>query len=104
MTNCFNCGAPISGNSCAHCGTPFYDFSVLDLAKPCWVTIKYGNSLLKARMYVESLSATVEQEPYLDLNYVDKSGVYRFIRADPVLKLDLSMMSVGDFTIVEREE
>lgn len=102
MTNCPNCGAPISGNVCEYCGTTFYDFSVIDVAKPCWITIKYGNSLLKAKMYVGSLSAAVEQEPYLD--YVEMDGVRRRIVANPVLKLDLSMMSVGDFTIIEREE
>lgn len=100
MTNCPNCGAPILGDVCEYCGTPFYDFSVLDVDKPCWITIKYGNSLLKAKMYVGNLSATVEQSPYVD--YVEMSGVYRRLVADPVLQLNLSMISVGDFQIIEQ--
>lgn len=102
MTNCPNCSAPISGNVCEYCGTPFYDFSVIDVTQPCWITVKYGNSLIRAKMYVGNLSATVEQSHYLD--YVEMTGVRRRLAADSVLKLDLSMISVGDFTIVEQEE
>lgn len=102
MTNCPNCGAPISGNVCEYCGTPFYDFSVIDVTQPCWITVKYGKSLIKAKMYVGDLSATVEQSPYLD--YVEMTGVRRRLVASPVLKLDLSMISVGDFTVVEQEK
>lgn len=102
MTNCPNCGAPISGSICEYCGTIFYDFSVIDVDKPCWITVRHGNSLLRAKVYIGSLSATVEQEPYLEC--MKMNGVRCRIVADPVLKLDLSMISVGDFTIMERKE
>ncbi len=102
MTNCPNCGTPISGSICEYCGTIFYDFSVLDADKPFWITIKYGNSLLKATVYIGSFSATVKQEP--DLEVMNMNGTCYRIQTNPVLKLDLSMISVGDLTTMEREK
>lgn len=44
--NCPNCGAVITSEKCAYCGTLFYDFSVIDIDKPCYLKIKYQNAII----------------------------------------------------------
>lgn len=38
--NCPNCGAPITSEQCPYCGTLFYDFSAIEIGKPCFLKIK----------------------------------------------------------------
>lgn len=44
--NCPNCGAPIASEQCPYCGTLFYDFSAIEIGKPCFLKIKWGNNIM----------------------------------------------------------
>lgn len=50
--NCPNCGAPVTSEKCAYCGTLFYDFSVIDVDKPCYLKIKYQNAIIMVQAKV----------------------------------------------------
>lgn len=44
--NCPNCGAPIVSEQCQYCGTMFYDFSSIEIGKPCFIKIKHDNNII----------------------------------------------------------
>lgn len=46
ILNCPNCGAPITSEQCPYCGTLFYDFSAIEIGKPCFLKIKWGNNIM----------------------------------------------------------
>ena len=50
ITNCLNCGAPLHGDVCKYCGTTYYDFSSMEINKPCYLKIKFDdkNIIFKA--------------------------------------------------------
>lgn len=66
--NCPNCGAVIVSEKCAYCGTVFYDFSVIDIDKPCYIKIKYNNSIVMIRTKVKhsELNITTESRTAYD--------------------------------------
>ena len=49
MLNCPNCGAVITSEQCPYCGTLFYDFSAIEIGKPCFLKIKYENNIIKVK-------------------------------------------------------
>lgn len=67
--NCPNCGAPIVSEKCAYCGTLFYDFSTIDVDKPCYLKIKYQNAvvMLKAKVRHSELNMTTESTTAYDI-------------------------------------
>ena len=67
--NCPNCGAPIVSEKCAYCGTLFYDFSTIDVDKPCYLKIKYQNAvvMLKAKVRRSELNMTTESTTAYDI-------------------------------------
>ena len=44
VLNCPNCGAPVTSEKCPYCGTLFYDFSAIEVGKPCFLKIKGGKT------------------------------------------------------------
>ena len=62
VLDCPNCGAPITSERCPYCGTLFYDFSAIEIGKPCFIKIKYNNDiyLVKAICNSADLSMNVE--------------------------------------------
>ena len=50
--NCPNCGAVITSEKCAYCGTLFYDFSVIDVDRSCYLKIKYQNAIIMVQAKV----------------------------------------------------
>lgn len=54
--NCPNCGAPITMEKCPYCGTLFYDFSAIEIGKPCFLKIKFDNNI----MLVKAISRNVD--------------------------------------------
>ena len=52
MTNCPNCGAPISDWQCEYCGAAFYDFSSLDISfnKPIFMRFKFEGKILQTKV------------------------------------------------------
>ena len=66
--NCPNCGAVIVSEKCAYCGTVFYDFSTIDMDKPCYIKIKYQNAIvmIKAKARHSELNITTESQTAYD--------------------------------------
>lgn len=63
--NCPNCGAPITSEKCEYCGTLFYDFSAIDVDKPCYLKIKYQNAIVMVRAKVRRSELNMTTEPYV---------------------------------------
>ena len=60
MTNCPNCGAPITGHKCEYCGAVIFDFAALEIGKPVWINLKMGERWVLAHVLPESASISVE--------------------------------------------
>ena len=60
MTNCPNCGAPLTGNKCQYCGAIIFDFAAIEIGKPVWINFKLGDHWLLAHVLPESASMHVE--------------------------------------------
>ena len=68
MTNCPNCGAPITGHKCEYCGAiifdfasievdkPIFDFASIEVDKPVWINFKLGERWVLAHVLPESAS------------------------------------------------
>lgn len=63
MTNCPNCGAPLSGWRCEYCGAAFYDFSSLDISfdKPIFMRFKFEGKILQTKVRLTNF--TVNTSP-----------------------------------------
>lgn len=69
VTNCPNCGAPVESNQCEYCGTYIFDFSKIELYKPCWLSVDLGDGvkrLVYARLREASLCSGVGDTYYAD--------------------------------------
>lgn len=62
ITNCPNCGAPITSEKCPYCGTLFYDFSCIDIQEPTYLKIKHNGHIVMCKAYVKECSISVEPE------------------------------------------
>lgn len=51
-TNCPNCGAVMTSDSCSFCGTIVYDFACLDADQPCFIKIKRHNKIYRLKVYL----------------------------------------------------
>ena len=60
MTNCPNCGAPLTGFKCPYCGAIIFDFDAIEIDKPVWVNFKLGENWTLAHVLPESASVHVE--------------------------------------------
>lgn len=72
LLNCPNCGAPITAEKCAYCGSVFLDFAAIQVGAPSYVKFKVGNAYICARLMVDSLS--MEQRDTC-ATYIDNVGV-----------------------------
>lgn len=52
--NCPNCGAPITADKCAYCGTVFMDFAAIQVGAPSFVKFKVGDAFILARLVVDA--------------------------------------------------
>lgn len=60
MTNCPNCGAPITGHKCEYCGAVIFDFAAIEIGKPVWINFKLGEQWVLAHVIPESASISTE--------------------------------------------
>jgi len=56
MTNCPNCGAPISGSICPYCETRFENVASLAIGKTVTVSFEHGGMTYEFDMLVENLN------------------------------------------------
>lgn len=60
MTNCPNCGAPLTGHKCRYCGAVIFDFAAIEIGKPTWINFKLGERWVLAHVLPESASMRAE--------------------------------------------
>lgn len=72
LLNCPNCGAPITAEKCAYCGSVFLDFAAIQVGAPSYVKFKVGNAYICARLMVDNLSMEQRSEY---TTYTDNVGV-----------------------------
>lgn len=69
---CPNCGAAITDEKCPYCGTTIFDFSAIDLDKPCFIKFKHGNTIM--RTFVEPAGFTYEHPMDEAISYADNKA------------------------------
>lgn len=89
--NCPNCGAAITDEKCPYCGTTIFDFSAIDIDKPCFIKIKHGNKLI--RTFVEPNGFSVESTPTSSAYYADNAPVYKAFHSDTTIALYFKVLN-----------
>lgn len=96
MTNCPNCGSPISGTKCEYCGTAFFDTVDISTFGTCIVRLRHGNEIITGKMYVGNINAEVNYaDPVIGR---DCTGSYRSEAPTPIVKMNISFISFGKMT------
>ena len=96
MTNCPNCGSPISGTKCEYCGTAFLDTVDISTGGTCIVRLRHGNEIITGKMYVGNINAEV--------NYAasaagrDSTGRLHIEAPTPIVKMNINFISIGKMT------
>lgn len=75
--NCPNCGAAITDEKCPYCGTTIFDFSAIDIDKPCFIKFKHGNTIM--RTFVEPAGFTYEHPMDDAVLYADNKVVHQVL-------------------------
>lgn len=101
MTNCPNCGAPISGTKCEYCGTAFLDMVDISTGGTCIVRLRHGDKIITGKMYVGNINAWVNYaEPVIGR---DSTSRLRIEAPTPIVKMNINLISIGEIT-AERSE
>lgn len=62
VLNCPNCGAPIVSEQCPYCGTLFYDFSAIEIGKPCFLKIKWGDNVMLVKAVARNIDVNISSD------------------------------------------
>lgn len=62
VLNCPNCGAPVTSEQCPYCGTLFYDFSAIEIGKPCFLKIKQGDNIMRVKAVVRNIDVNISSD------------------------------------------
>lgn len=101
-TNCPNCGAVMTDDSCKFCGTIMYDFACIDIDKPFYMKIKHDDRIfrVKARLTNCELNKSSNAEN----SYYDNRS-YCLMRAHESLSIhmDFDVLKDGNILALELE-
>lgn len=93
MTNCPNCGSPISGIKCEYCGTTFFNLVDISAGENCIVRLRHGDEIITGKMYVGNINAEVNYvEPVVGR---DSTGRLRREAPTPIVKMNINFISIG---------
>lgn len=101
MTNCPNCGSPISGVKCEYCGTAFFDLVDITVGEKCIVRLRYGGSIITGEMYVGTIDTEVKYaDPIISRGC---TGRLHYLKeaATPCVKMNMEFISLGKMTVKE---
>lgn len=90
MTNCPNCGAPISGDSCQYCGTVIWDFATIELQKPQWIKVKHDGEIIFVRAMIDNVSTHISAPA--NCFYEDSALIY----TEPSMDMDVHLTIMPD--------
>lgn len=62
VLNCPNCGAQITSEQCPYCGTLFYDFSAIEINKPCFLKIKWDNNIMLVKAVARNVDVNMSSD------------------------------------------
>lgn len=98
MTNCPNCGSPISGIKCEYCGTAFLDLVDISKGEKCIVCLRHGGNIITGEMYVGDINVDVGYgDPVLGRDWTGRLH-YRKEVPPPTVKMKINFISVGKMT------
>ena len=99
MTNCPNCGAPLSGWQCEYCGAAFYDFSSLDISfeKPIFMRFKFEGKTLQTKVRLTNFN--VNSSPDDVYLYSDNSPICCMSRVRT--EIDVSFEGIDNILVME---
>lgn len=98
MTNCPNCGAPISGIKCEYCGTAFLNLVDISTGGNCIVRFRHGNEIITGEMCVGNINAEVNYiDPVIGRDWTGRLH-YREEVPPPIVKMNISFISLGKMT------
>lgn len=64
VTNCPNCGAPITGARCEYCGTTLVDFAAIESDGPFWLKFNLRGQTLMTKVVLAETEITSTPEFY----------------------------------------
>ena len=99
--NCPNCGGPITSEQCEYCGTMFYDFSAIEIGKPCYLKIKHENNIILVQAIPKDVDLQISSET---CDVVDISGrnICSFVtRRNMDLSMDFDCIPFEDDHLME---
>ena len=99
--NCPNCGAPISSEKCQYCGTLFYDFSAIEIGKPCFLKIKLDDNIILVKATARNASINVSTD---ECEVYDALGsiITSFIKNTNIdLSMDFSCVPFNNNHLIE---
>jgi len=92
MTNCPNCGAPLTGHKCEYCGAIIFDFAAIEIGKPVWINFKMGDRWVLAHVLLESGDIHVEPMDEF-IMYADGIAQATFRRPAPV-RIEMNFIEI----------
>lgn len=93
ITNCPNCGAPVSGAKCEYCGTPCLDLIDIAPGSTCGVRLRDGDKEIITRMRVDNISARMELNGAIGKRLPDCSRVTYF-PGKPEFKMTIELADI----------
>ena len=98
MTNCPNCGAPLSGWQCEYCGAAFYDFSSLDISfdKPIFMRFKFEGKTLQTKVRLTNFN--VNSSPDDVYFYADNNPICCMSRVRN--EIDVSFEAIDNILVI----
>lgn len=99
--NCPNCGSAITAEKCPYCGAVFYDFTAIKVNDPCYVKIRWGDSILKAEVIVSDMRISIEPN-YLGIMDID--GGYHRICERENTTIDMTMRVLNRLSFDKGDE
>lgn len=98
MTNCPNCGAPLSGWQCEYCGAAFYDFSSLDISfdKPIFMRFKFEGKTLQTKVRLTNFN--VNSSPDDVYFYADNNPICCMSRVRN--EIDVSFEAMDNILVI----
>lgn len=88
MTNCPNCGAPISGDACQYCGTVIWDFATIELHKPQWIKVKHDGEIIMVRAMIDNVSTHISSDRFYEWSPI--------IYTEPRMDMDVHLTIMPD--------
>ena len=102
-TNCPNCGAILTRNTCDFCGTQIFDFTSISDEHPAYIKVYSGGRIMQFKALLNSVSIRLEDDPWI---YVDNNPKHFTRGTTGCVSLKLNMVYDDGilFKTIDKEE